>query len=44
MTHVARDMTASKPARRSLTPMVLVFLCTLAPIVAAFVVYMNPQW
>lgn len=44
MTHVARDMTASKPVRRSLTPMVLVFLCTLAPIVAAFVVYMNPQW
>ncbi|WP_420867743.1 SCO family protein [Achromobacter piechaudii] len=25
-------------------PMVLVFLCSLAPIVAAFVVYMNPQW
>lgn len=24
--------------------MLLVFLCTLAPIVAAFVVYMNPQW
>ncbi|AUT49990.1 hypothetical protein C2U31_06065 [Achromobacter sp. AONIH1] len=24
--------------------MVLVFLCTLAPIVAAFVVYYNPQW
>ncbi|CAB3659192.1 SCO family protein [Achromobacter piechaudii] len=24
--------------------MVLVFLCSLAPIVAAFVVYMNPQW
>ncbi len=37
-------MTASQPARRSLTPMVLVFLCTLAPIVAGFVVYMNPQW
>nr|WP_249205241.1 hypothetical protein [Achromobacter sp. Marseille-Q0513] len=25
-------------------PLVLVFLCTLAPIVAAFVVYYNPQW
>ncbi|WP_430795416.1 SCO family protein [Achromobacter spanius] len=25
-------------------PMLLVFLCSLAPIVAAFVVYMNPQW
>ncbi len=37
-------MTASQPARRSLTPMVLVFLCTLAPIVAVFVVYMYPQW
>lgn len=24
--------------------MLLVFLCSLAPIVAAFVVYMNPQW
>lgn len=24
--------------------MILVFLCSLAPIVAAFVVYMNPQW
>ena len=25
-------------------PMLLVFLCSLAPIVAAVVVYMNPQW
>lgn len=41
---MARDLTSSKPAKRSLAPMVLVFLCTLAPIVAAFVVYMNPQW
>lgn len=41
---MARDLTSSKPAKRSLVPMVLVFLCTLAPIVAAFVVYMNPQW
>jgi len=42
---VARDIPTNKPAvKRSLTPMVLVFLCSLAPIVAAFVVYMNPQW
>ena len=42
---MARDIPTNKPAvKRSLTPMVLVFLCSLAPIVAAFVVYMNPQW
>lgn len=42
---MARDISSNKPARkRSLMPMVLVFLCSLAPIVAAFVVYMNPQW
>lgn len=42
---MARDISSHTPARkRSLTPMVLVFLCSLAPIVAAFVVYMNPQW
>jgi len=42
---VARDIPTNKPAvKRSLTPMVLVFLCSLAPIVAAFVVYLNPQW
>lgn len=36
---------ASPPAKkRSLVPMVLVFLCALAPIVAAFVMYYNPQW
>lgn len=29
---------------RSLTPLILVFLCVLAPILAAFVVYYNPQW
>lgn len=34
-----------RPAgKRSLLPLVLVFLCALAPIVAAFVVYYNPQW
>jgi len=27
-----------------LLPLVLVFLCALAPIVAAFVMYYNPQW
>lgn len=42
---MARDISSHPPARkRSLVPMVLVFLCSLAPIVAAFVVYMNPQW
>lgn len=42
---MARDIPTTKPAvKRSLTPMVLVFLCSLAPIVAAFVVYLNPQW
>nr|WP_175154465.1 hypothetical protein [Achromobacter piechaudii] len=42
---MARDISSHPPARkRSLMPMVLVFLCSLAPIVAAFVVYMNPQW
>ena len=42
---MARDISPDKPARkRSLMPMLLVFLCSLAPIVAAFVVYMNPQW
>nr|WP_175208929.1 hypothetical protein [Achromobacter anxifer] len=42
---MARDLSSTKPARkRSLTPMLLVFLCSLAPIVAAVVVYMNPQW
>jgi len=30
--------------RRSLAPMIAVFLVSLAPIVAAFVVYFNPQW
>ncbi|ADP13582.1 hypothetical protein AXYL_00222 [Achromobacter xylosoxidans A8] len=42
---MARDLSSTKPARkRSLMPMLLVFLCSLAPIVAAIVVYMNPQW
>ena len=42
---MARDISSNPPARkRSLMPMVLVFLCSLAPIVGAFVVYMNPQW
>nr|WP_043519063.1 membrane protein [Achromobacter arsenitoxydans] len=42
---MARDLSTNKPAgKRSLMPMLLVFLCSLAPIVAAFVVYMNPQW
>lgn len=29
---------------RSLTPLVLVFLACLAPVVAAVVMYLNPQW
>ena len=44
---MARETSAtSVPAarKRSRLPLVLVFLCTLAPIVAAFVVYYNPQW
>ena len=37
--------TAPTPAKkRTLVPLVLVFLCTLAPIVVAFVLYNNPQW
>src|SRR3546814_192890 len=44
-TTVARETPTPVPAKkRSLTPLVLVFLCTLAPILAAFVVYNNPQW
>ncbi|MFJ1300098.1 SCO family protein [Pseudomonadota bacterium AL_CKDN230030165-1A_HGKHYDSX7] len=39
----ASTMPTAHP-KRSLTPLVLVFLCALAPIVAAFVVYFNPQW
>jgi hypothetical protein len=39
------SVTQASPARRrSLTPLALVFLCALAPVVAAFVVYENPQW
>lgn len=30
--------------KRTLTPMVLVLLCCLAPVAAAFLVYYNPQW
>jgi len=42
---VARETSTPVPAKkRSLTPLVLVFLCTLAPILAAFVLYNNPQW
>jgi len=42
---VARETPTPVPAKkRSLTPLVLVFLCTLAPILAAFVLYNNPQW
>lgn len=35
---------AASRARRSLGPMVLVFLVSLAPIVGAVVMYLNPQW
>lgn len=42
---MARETSTPVPAKkRSLTPLVLVFLCTLAPILAAFVLYNNPQW
>ncbi|MVW78456.1 SCO family protein [Bordetella sp. 02P26C-1] len=38
-------MNLTGPAKkRSLTPLVLVLLCCLAPVVAAFLVYSNPQW
>lgn len=30
--------------KRSLTPLIVVFLFTLAPVLAAFVLYNNPQW
>ncbi|HYG44230.1 MAG TPA: hypothetical protein VEA17_15030 [Bordetella sp.] len=37
--------TAPTPAKkRTLMPLVLVFLCSLAPILAAVVMYNNPQW
>src|SRR5690606_6693346 len=36
---------AQKMSRqRSVTPLVLVFLACLAPVVAAVVLYLNPQW
>lgn len=39
------NVTSPAPEKKgSLTPLILVFLCVLAPIVAAFVVYHNPQW
>ena len=42
---MARETSTPAPAKkRSLTPLVLVFLCTLAPILAAWVLYNNPQW
>jgi len=44
MTTMTTTPTSSRPPRRSLLPLVLVFLCALAPIVAAVVVYYNPQW
>lgn len=40
MTSTTRPM----PRKASLLPLILVFLCALAPIVGAFVVYYNPQW
>ena len=41
MAHVTPAAPAKK---RTLAPLILVFLCTLAPILAAFVLYNNPQW
>jgi len=46
MTSTVSSSRPGKPAarKRSLVPMVLVFLVSLAPIVGAIVVYLNPQW
>lgn len=41
---VAPMNSPDRAKKRSLTPMVLVLLCSLAPVVAAFLVYSNPQW
>lgn len=44
MPRVTHSAAAPANKKRSLLPLVLVFLCALAPIVAAFVMYYNPQW
>lgn len=42
---MAINVTSPVPEKkRSLTPLILVLLCVLAPIVAAYVMYNNPQW
>jgi len=38
------ESTPVRGPRRSLLPMLIVFLVSLAPIVGAVVMYMNPQW
>jgi len=38
------NTTAVKPQQRSRTPLVLIFLLSLAPVVAAVLVYFNPDW
>lgn len=44
-TQVARITSTTSPSgKRSLLPLVMVFLCSLAPIVAALIVYDNPRW
>ncbi|WP_459616492.1 SCO family protein [Bordetella sp. 2513F-2] len=35
---------SARSGKHSLAPLVLVLLCCLAPLVAAVVVYLNPQW
>lgn len=38
------NTTAVKPQQRSRTPLVLIFLLSLAPVLAAVLVYFNPDW
>lgn len=41
----ANEVTAiSKKTERSIKPLILVLLVSLAPVIAAFLVYYNPQW
>lgn len=45
MSSLSSSSPTPKPVkRRSLVPMIVVFLVSLAPIVGAFVMYFNPQW
>ncbi len=39
-----KALAPTRAKKRTLIPMLLVFLCALAPIVAAGIMYHNPQW